>query len=71
MNLWGTSGEYIIIANYASASAQDTFEFELIEVEEIISEQIPTELYVSTDNSVYILGDDVFIDMQLVNAGDW
>jgi hypothetical protein len=67
--LWSNSGEYTIIAKYDSASAQDTFEFELIEVEKIISEQIPTELYVSTDNSAYILGDDVFIEMQLVGAG--
>jgi len=67
--LWSISGEYTIIAKYDDASAQDTFEFKLVEVEEIISEQIPTELYVSTDNSAYILGDDVFIEMQLVGAG--
>jgi hypothetical protein len=67
--LWNNSGEYTIIAKYASASAQDTFEFELIKVEEIISEQIPTELYVGTNNSAYVLGDDVLIEMRLVGAG--
>ena len=35
----------------------------------LFQKQIPTELYVSTDNSAYILGDDVFIEMQLVDAG--
>ena len=67
--LWSNAGEYTIIAKYASASAQDTFEFELIKFEEIIPDKIPTELYASADNSTYVLGDDVFLEMQLVGAG--
>jgi hypothetical protein len=67
--LWRNPGEYTVFTTYGSATAQDTFEFELIEVESFTAELIPTSLSVDTDNSVYVLGDDVFIDMKLLGAG--
>jgi plastocyanin/5-hydroxyisourate hydrolase-like protein (transthyretin family) len=68
-DLWSNSGEYDIIAKYGDASTQDTFEFVVVEVEESISEKIPTALFVSTDKSAYVLGDNILIDMKLVDAG--
>jgi trimeric autotransporter adhesin len=67
--LWSNSGEYDIIAKYGDASTQDTFEFVVVEIEESISEKIPTALSVSTDKSAYVLGDNVLIDIKLVDAG--
>ena len=67
--LWGTTGEYTIIAKYEGVIALDTFEFELIQVEEIIPEKIPTSLFIDTLDSAYVLGDEVFIGVNLVDAG--
>ena len=67
--LWNNSGEYTILAKYESVIALDTFEFELMEVEEVIPEQIPTSLFIDTLDSAYVLGDAVLIGVNLVDAG--
>ena len=67
--LWNTSGEYRVIANYGDVIALDEFAFELEEVEEIIPEKIPTSLFIDTLDSAYVLGDVVAIGVNLVDAG--
>ena len=67
--LWDDSGEYTIIAKYAGVIALDTFEFELMEVEEIIPEKTPTGLFIDTLDSAYVLGEMVAIGVNLVDAG--
>ena len=67
--LWGTAGEYTIIAKYEGVIALDTFEFELVEVEEVIPEKIPTSLVIDTLDSAYVLSDVVAIGVSLVDAG--
>ena len=57
--LWNTSGEYRVIANYGDVIALDEFAFELEEIEEIIPEKIPTSLFIDTLDSAYVLGDVV------------
>jgi hypothetical protein len=67
--LWGESGEYTIIAKYEGVIALDTFEFTLMQVEEVIPEKIPTSLFIDTLDSAYVLGEGVFIGVNLVDAG--
>jgi hypothetical protein len=67
--LWDDSGEYTIIAKYAGVIALDTFEFELMEVEEIIPDKTPTGLFIDTLDSAYVLGEMVAIGVNLVDAG--
>ena len=67
--LWDNTGEYTIIAKYEGVIALDTFEFELVEVEEVIPEKIPTSLFIDTLDSAYVLGDVVGIGVNLVDAG--
>ena len=67
--LWNSSGQYNIIATYGTVTAQNTFDFEVMGIQEVISEKIPKSLFVDTDKSTYVLGDDVLIEMQLVDGG--
>ena len=67
--LWNTSGEYRVIANYGDVIALDEFTFELVQVEEIAPEKIPTSLFIDTLDSAYVLGDVVVIGVNLVDAG--
>ncbi|MDC0883840.1 hypothetical protein PL987_01980, partial [Nitrosopumilus sp.] len=67
--LWNSSGEYRVIANYGDVIALDEFTFELVEVEEIAPEKIPTSLLIDTLDSAYVLGDVVAIGVSLVDAG--
>ncbi|MBS1269011.1 MAG: hypothetical protein MAG458_01747 [Nitrosopumilus sp.] len=67
--LWTESGTYSLIANYGNVLALDSFEFELIDSPEPIVEQsAPTALSVSTENSAYLLGESILIDLELSGA---
>jgi len=67
--LWNSSGEYRVIANYGDVIALDEFTFEIVQVEEIAPEKIPTSLFIDTLDSAYVLGDVVAIGVNLVDAG--
>jgi hypothetical protein len=66
--LWTTSGTYSLIANYGNVLALDSFEFEIIVTEPIVTESIPTSLSISTENSAYLLGESILIDLDLAGA---
>ena len=66
--LWSTNGVYSMIANYGSITSIDSFEFEIIAVESVITESIPTALSISTENSAYLLGESILIDLELVGT---
>jgi len=66
--LWVESGTYSLIANYGNVLALDSFEFEVIAVEPVTTESTPTALSISTENSAYLLGESVLIDLELIGA---
>ncbi len=66
--LWTTSGTYSIIANYGNVLALDSFEFELVVTESIVTESTPTSLSVSTESTAYLLGESILINLKLIGA---
>ena len=67
-NLWGTGGAYLINATYGNVNAIDSFDFELISMESVLNISEPLSLSVSTDDSAYVLGSPVEINLELSGA---